>query len=65
MCRSNVWIGMQVWRPDLGVQLTLFQPGGWEVYAHHVTACPLGFENISEIHTDLDSAQISTELDII
>ena len=28
---------------NLGVQLTLFQPGGAD-YAHHITACPPGFE---------------------
>ena len=31
---------------NLGVQLTLFQPEGTE-YAHHITACPPGFENLT------------------
>ena len=40
---------------NLGLQLTLFQPGGTN-YAHHTTASPLGFENLAaslekEIHT--------------
>ena len=29
---------------NLGVQLTLLQPGGAD-YAHHITASPPGFEN--------------------
>ena len=38
----NLWAR---WAPirNLEVQLTLFQPEGH--YAHHITACPLGFEN--------------------
>ena len=32
---------------NLGVQLTLFQPGGGADYAHHITACPPGFENLA------------------
>ena len=31
---------------NLGVQVTLFQPGGAD-YAHHITACPPGFENLT------------------
>ena len=41
--------GVTSWGPgggDLRVQLTLFQPGGAD-YAHHITACPLGFENLT------------------
>ena len=30
---------------NLGVQLTRFQPEGAD-YAHHITACPPGFENL-------------------
>ena len=31
---------------NLGFQLTLFQPGGAD-YAHRITACPPGFENLA------------------
>ena len=31
---------------NLGVQLTLFQPGGAD-YAHHITTCPPEFENLT------------------
>ena len=31
---------------NLGVQLTLFQPG-WADYAHHITACPPRFEKLT------------------
>ena len=31
---------------EYGVNLTLFQPGGAD-YAHHITACPPRFENLT------------------
>ena len=31
---------------NLGVQLTLLQAGGAD-HAHHITACPPGFENLT------------------
>ena len=31
---------------NLGFQLTVFQPRGVD-YAHHITACPPGFENLT------------------
>ena len=36
--------GQGTW--NLGGQLTLFQQGG-QIYAHHITACPPGFENLT------------------
>ena len=39
------WAGLALAHPDLGFQLTLFQPGEVD-YAHHITACPPGFENL-------------------
>ena len=36
-------VGFPTW--NLGVRLTLFQPRGTD-YAHHITDCPHGFENI-------------------
>ena len=32
---------------NLGVQFTLFQPGGGADYTHHITACQPGFENLA------------------
>ena len=44
---------------NLIVQLTLFQPGGAD-YAHHITACTPGFENISTpLHVLIQSIQNS------
>ena len=43
-------VGGEVWlQPtwNLEVQLTLFQLGGGADYANHITACPLGFENLT------------------
>ena len=40
------WAGWALAHPDLGFQLTLFQPGEVD-YAHHITACPPGFENLT------------------
>ena len=34
------------WCRNLGAQLTLFQPWGAD-YAHHITDCPPGFENLA------------------
>ena len=40
------WVGWALAHPDLGFQLNLFQPGEVD-YAHHITACPPEFENLT------------------
>ena len=37
------WAGWALAHPDLGFQLTLFQPD----YARHITTCPPGLENLT------------------
>ena len=46
MARIQYFAAARGWAPtrNLGVQLTLLQPGGAD-YAHHITASPPGFEN--------------------
>ena len=46
MARIQYSAAARGWAPtrNLGVQLTLLQPGGAD-YAHHITASPPGFEN--------------------
>ena len=41
---------------NLGVQLTLFQPRGAD-YAHHITDCPTGFENLKASLYVLDKSK--------
>ena len=40
------WQGGIYPNQNFGVQLTLLQPGLGLDYAYHITACPLGFENL-------------------
>ena len=40
------WAGWALAHPDLGFQLNLFQPGEVD-YAHHITAWPPKFENLT------------------
>ena len=42
---SNAVSGWDGWA-NLGFWLTLFQPR-WADYAHRITACPPGFENLT------------------
>jgi hypothetical protein len=46
MSSSDAASGWALTTRNLGVQLTLFQPEGTD-YAHHITACPPGFENLT------------------
>ena len=43
---------------NLGIELNLIQPGGAD-YAHHIAACPPGFENLTaSLHVNDVPAQM-------